>query len=74
MSPVNRDEKTVAITIALAVCVLVYIVGALVLVALDAMLHFSQGVGEVLSVLLLFASMLGAVVILLRDRRRTPGR
>jgi hypothetical protein len=70
MSPVNRDEKTVAIAVALGVCVVVYIVGALLLAALGSMLHFSDGASAVLSVLLLIGSMMAAVVIMLRDRSR----
>jgi len=71
MSPVNRsDEKTLAIIIALGVCVVGYIVGALVLAALGSMLHFSDGASAVLSVLLLITSMMAAIVIMLRDRSR----
>jgi hypothetical protein len=70
MSPVKRDEKTVAIAVALGVCVMVYIVGALLLAALSSILDFSDGVAAVLSVLLLIASMMAAAVIMLRDRSR----
>jgi len=70
MSPVNRDEKTLAIILALAVCVIGYIIGALLLAALGSMLDFSDGASAVLSVLLLIASMMAAVVIMLRDRSR----
>jgi len=70
MSPVNRDEKTLAIILALAVCVVGYIIGALLLAALGSMLDFSDGASAVLSVLLLIASMMAAVVIMLRDRSR----
>lgn len=74
MSPVNRDEKNVAIVIALVVCVVVYIMGAVLLRTLGNLLGFSDGAYSVLSVLLLIVAMMAAVVIMLRDRsRRTPG-
>ena len=70
VSPVNQDEKSLAIAIALAACVLVYILGALVLIALDSMIGFSDGVVDLLSVMLLLGSMMAAVVILLREKSR----
>ncbi len=70
MSPVNKDEKSLAIAIALAACVLVYILGALALIVLDSMIGFSDGVVDLLSVMLLLGSMMAAAVILLREKSR----
>ena len=71
----KRDERTLAIVLALGVCVALYVVGALVLRTVGSLLGFSDGAYSVLSVLLLITAMMAAVVIMLRDRsRRTPGR
>ncbi len=70
MSGVSRDEKSVATATALAVCVLCYVVGALLLAGLGSLLHFSDDVSVALSVLLLIGSAMAALVIMLRDRSR----
>lgn len=66
----NRDERPVAIAIALGVCVLVYIVGAVGIAIVGSMVDMSKDVASVLSGLLLIASLMAAVVIMLRDKSR----
>jgi hypothetical protein len=70
MGRVNRDDRPIAIAIALGVCALVYAAGAVAIWLVGSMVDMSDDVSNVLGVLLLIASLMAAVVIMLRDKSR----
>jgi hypothetical protein len=67
---VNRDERPVAIAFALGVCVIVYIVGAVLVAVIGSIFDLSQGLTDMFGLLLLICSLMAAVVIMLRDKSR----